>query len=176
MRNHRRGFTLIELLVAITITGMVLLLAHALFGAVADGAARIGRHHAEAEARAASLSWMHEILRSAEIGRPDDGGFEGATDSAAFTGYLRTPGGWPERRRITLKTESGSLLLLAGDDTLPMQRGVRGVSFDYLLEPGAGSRWVNEWHSPVSVPLAIRLRLADSLRVDTMLFLVGTRG
>jgi hypothetical protein len=51
------------------------------------------------------------------------------------------------------------------------------VTFEYLLEYGAQARWVQEWHSPASAPLAVRLRLqADSGAVDTLMLVIGPRG
>jgi prepilin-type N-terminal cleavage/methylation domain-containing protein len=174
--SRRAGFTIIELLVAIAVTGTVLLLAHALFGAVDLGARRTEEGYDEIESTATDIAWMAEVFRAVEIGRPGDGAFDGSASAVAFTGYARTPAGWPERRRIGLHAGSGRLLMTAGPDTLVLWQGVEGISIDYLLEPGADVRWVNEWHSPVSVPLAVRLRLRDGSRVDTMLFLIGARG
>jgi prepilin-type N-terminal cleavage/methylation domain-containing protein len=174
--SRRAGFTLIELLVAIAVTGVVLLLARALFGAVEAGALRTRNTYAEIESEATSISWMKEAFRSVEIGRPDDGAFDGSGNAVAFTGYLRTPAGWPERRRIALQVASGRLLMTAGPDARVLRESVERMYLDYLLEPGADVRWVNEWHSPVSAPLAVRLRLQLESSVDTMLFIIGTRG
>ena len=65
-----------------------------------------------------------------------------------------------------------------------MRDSVTDLEFDYLLEPGAESRWVKEWVSPVTAPVAIRLRVTtgresgDGGRVvtDTLLFLIKERG
>lgn len=174
--NRRAGFTLIELLVAIAVTGMVLVLARSLFGAVGSGALRTRNTYAETESEATSISWMEEAFRSVEIGRSVDGAFDGSGNAVVFTGYLRMSAGWPERRRITLRVASGRLMMTAGPDTLVLRQGVDEMYFDYLLEPGANVRWVNEWHSPVSAPLAVRLRLDHGSRVDTLLFIIGARG
>ncbi|MDZ4863742.1 MAG: hypothetical protein SGJ01_09885, partial [Gemmatimonadota bacterium] len=57
---------------------------------------------------------------------------------------------------------------------------VVGVEFDYLLEPGAQTRWVQTWISPLSAPLGVRLRIArranDVDWTDTLLVLIGERG
>ena len=65
-----------------------------------------------------------------------------------------------------------------------MSDSVTDAGFDYLLEPGVESRWVREWVSPVSAPVAIRVRvtrglgMGDERRVvtDTLLFLIKERG
>ena len=61
---------------------------------------------------------------------------------------------------------------------------VAELALDYLLEPGAESRWVREWVSPVSAPLAVRMRIEKAgcgtrdarCVVDTLLFLIKERG
>ncbi|MGH2667750.1 MAG: hypothetical protein ACRDH5_01270, partial [bacterium] len=64
---------------------------------------------------------------------------------------------------------------------------------DYLLDPGDGSaesavdttagapgeraRFVREWISPVSAPVAVRVRVGHAIgTVDTLLLIVGPRG
>ena len=61
---------------------------------------------------------------------------------------------------------------------------VADLALDYLLEPGAESRWVREWVSPVSAPVAVRIRMTRTRNgkrdrgnvVDTLLFLIKERG
>jgi hypothetical protein len=63
---------------------------------------------------------------------------------------------------------------------------VTDVAFDYLLEPGENTKWVREWISPVSAPLAVRVRvthLSDNGQrttahavTDTLLLLIKERG
>ena len=65
---------------------------------------------------------------------------------------------------------------LATGESILLADSVTGVEFDYLLEPGAQATWVREWLSPVSAPLAARVRLSMPARVDTLLFVVGSRG
>ena len=68
--------------------------------------------------------------------------------------------------------------------SVALRDSVTDLEFDYLLEPGAESRWVKEWVSPVTAPVAIRLRVTtgresgDGGRVvtDTLLFLIKERG
>ena len=63
----------------------------------------------------------------------------------------------------------------------------RGGEVDECAEcaagpPGEQARFVREWISPVSAPIAVRLRIARrreagySEQVDTLLVLVGPRG
>ena len=61
-------------------------------------------------------------------------------------------------------------------DTLVLADDAHTVAFDYVLEPGADAQWAREWISPVSAPLAIRVRLTGATQVDTLLLLVKERG
>jgi hypothetical protein len=160
-----------------TVTGMVLLIAHALFGAIEQASARMRADHEAREQEEGGRAWLEEVFRWAEIGRPEDGAFEGDSETVTFTTYMSTPAGWTERRRVTIEARGGRLVLSAGSrDTIELRHPVTGVGFDYLLEPGAQSRWVAAWHSPVSAPLGVRMRIADSAGVDTLLLRIGTRG
>jgi len=65
--------------------------------------------------------------------------------------------------------------------SIALEDSVSGVEFDYLLEPGVNAAWVREWISPVSAPVAIRMRVTSARSmehgaVDTLLFVIGPRG
>jgi len=69
------------------------------------------------------------------------------------------------------------------EERIVLADSLRDAAFDYLLEPGARARWVREWVSPVSAPLAVRLRIAYLPRTastahhaDTLLLLIKERG
>ena len=81
-----------------------------------------------------------------------------------------------ERRAVELSVRDSGLVAVGPGESMALQHGVRAVQFDYLLEPGAESQWVREWVSPVSAPLAARLRLTRSERVDTLVLLIKGRG
>jgi hypothetical protein len=65
-----------------------------------------------------------------------------------------------------------------GEGRADMLTPAEAVAFDYLASYGSASAWVQEWHSPVSAPVAVRLRLRrdSAAAVDTLLFIVGPRG
>jgi prepilin-type N-terminal cleavage/methylation domain-containing protein len=170
-----RGFTLVEVTVALTIAGLVILSAHRIFTGVADGAkaVAVSREHLDRSANA--RRWLKSTFLSLEAP------FEGRTARASFTSWQLTPGGWFEPRPTQLLQDGDRLLANAGSESLYLAGGVSDVAFDYLLDPGANSKWVREWISPVSAPLAVRLRVAgcgrrDAGCVDTLLFLVKERG
>lgn len=177
MNPRRGGFTLIELLVAMIVGATVLLLASALFSATVDAASRVETVSTEAESEAAGRRWMDDAFRSLEIGRPGDAPFDGVSDAVRFTTYLWMPAGWAERRPVELRASAGQLVL--STDTgqpIVLRQNVKTASFDYLLALGADARWVGAWHSPVSAPLAVRVRLVATTGVDTLLFVIGSRG
>jgi prepilin-type N-terminal cleavage/methylation domain-containing protein len=184
MLRDQRGFTLVEVLVALTISGLVVLLAHQLFSAVADRGKTLTVTRTALDRAANARRWLDATFLSLDVGTDGASGFDGRPDHAAFTTWLLTPDGWFERRQVTLGAEQGRLrALVTPGAPIMLMDSLTDVQFDYLLEPGAESRWVREWVSPVSAPVAIRMRLerpgkreGERLVADTLLFLIKERG
>ena len=179
---RRSGFTLIEVLVALTLAALVVMLAHRIFVAVTDGSQHLCEARARLDRQANARRWLVEAVGSLAVG-PTGGSFDGEPAQVTFGAWLPTSSGGFAPSRIVLVADSGRLVARVGQtETLVLESGVRSASFDYLLEPGANERWVGEWISPVSAPLAVRVRIsrdgpADSwARSDTLLLLVGPRG
>jgi prepilin-type N-terminal cleavage/methylation domain-containing protein len=178
------GFTLVEVLVALTIGAVGVLLAHQLFGAVADRGKTLTAARTALDHSANARRWLDATFLSLDVGTEGAGGFEGRPNHVAFTTWLLTPDGWFERRQVTLGADKGCLRATVIPGTpIALIDSVIDVQFDYLLEPGAESRWVREWVSPVSAPVAIRMRVerpgkGEGGRVvaDTLLFLIKERG
>jgi prepilin-type N-terminal cleavage/methylation domain-containing protein len=177
------GFTLIEVLLAITLSAMVLLAAHRIFTGVVDGTRRLNEARAELDRAMNARRWLTAAVGSLEVG--DQGGpFVGKPDQVAFGSWHLTPEGWLTRRRVALGDVSGRFVALPPQgDPLVLADSVRDVQFDYLLDPGENATWVREWISPVSAPLAIRMRITrsgcgmpDAGCVDTLLLIIGPRG
>jgi prepilin-type N-terminal cleavage/methylation domain-containing protein len=173
MRAH--GFTLIEVLVAITISAMVVVAAHQIFTGVADGARAIANARQSLDRSSNARRWLKATFLSLE---PP---FEGRTDHVSFTSWQLQTGGWLEPQPVILGREGERLMAQHGEASLDLAEGITDVAFDYLLDPGANTKWVREWVSPVSAPLAIRVRIAgcgqrDTGCVDTLLFLIKERG
>ena len=129
--------------------------------------------------------WLKATFLSLDVGMESAGGFDGRVDRMAFAAWQRTADGWFERRRITLAREGDRLVAgVTPGAPVALMDDVDDVAFDYLLEPGAESRWVREWVSPVSAPIAVRLRVARTgcgmgdagCGVDTLLLLIKERG
>ena len=171
----RQGFTLIEVMVAVAIAGIVIVAAHQIFTGVADGARAVATARASLDRSANARRWLKATFLSLE---PP---FEGRANRASFTSWQLVPGGWFEQRPTQLVQNGSSFLGATGTESLQLADSVSDVAFDYLLDPGADTKWVREWISPVSAPLAVRLRIAGCGKrvagcVDTLLFLVKERG
>lgn len=174
--TQRRGFTLIEVLVAVAITGLVALLAHQLFGAVVDASRRIVAEREALDGERNARRYLRDAFLSLDVG--DSTGFEGHPDHVAFAAWQRTADGWQERRRIELSQDGAVwLVVTSAGERVVLADSVTAVRLDYLLEPGAASPWVGEWISPVSAPLAVRMRITRwSGRADTTLYPIRSRG
>lgn len=185
MVRDQRAFTLIEVVVALTIGAVVVLLAHELFGAVGERGRTLTMARTALDRAVNGGRWLDATFLSLDVGTEGAGGFEGRPDHAGFTAWLLTPDGWFERRQVVLGVEQGRLRASVTPGTpIALVDSVTDVQFDYLLEPGAESRWVREWVSPVSAPVAVRIRMTKPGTgkrdagnvVDTMLFLIKERG
>ncbi len=179
MRPARAGFTLVELLAALLLTGVVVLLTHQVFATVSGGTRALSQRRAALDRERNAQRWLAAAWSSLEVGGAA-GGFTGAPESAAFTTWLQVPGGWFERRRVQLLVVDGAWVADTGGGRLWLADSMRAVGYDYLLTPGAESRWVGSWVSPTSAPLAVRLRVQRAgcrgACTDTLLFLIGPRG
>jgi prepilin-type N-terminal cleavage/methylation domain-containing protein len=170
-----RGFTLVEVMVAVAIGSLVTAAAYRVFTGVADGAKAVAAARESLDRSVNARRWLKGTFLSLE---PP---FEGRVNRATFTSWQLVAGGWFEPQPISLAREGNRFVATSGQQTLVLADSVENVTFDYLLEPGADTKWVREWISPVSAPLAVRLRIVgcgkrDAGCVDTLLFLVKERG
>lgn len=177
------GFTLVEVLVALTIASLVVLVAHQLFAAVARQGKALVEARAALDRGVNARRWLAATFLSLDVGTDGASGFEGRADRATFSAWLLTPDGWFERRVVSLGGENHRLVAnVTPGEPMVLMDSVKDVAFDYLLEPGADSRWVREWVSPVSAPVAVRMRVnrpggdgRDAV-TDTVLLLIKERG
>ncbi len=185
LRTTQFGFTLVEVIVALTIGAVVVLLAHQLFVAVADRGRALTEARTALDRTANARRWLDATFLSLDVGTEGASGFEGRPDHAVFTAWLLAPDGWFERRIVSLARQDDRLVAtVTPGQPMALMDSIVDVGFDYLLEPGAESRWVGEWVSPVSAPVAIRVRLTrgretrdkGQVVTDTMLFLIKERG
>lgn len=184
----RRGFTLIELLVALTVSGIVVLLAHAVFTAVTDAGREVRDARLALDREANARRWMQATMLSLDVGSDSAAGpFEGRPDRMEFGAWFETNGGWFGRQRVSLVRAGATFTARVGEGwSVLLADSVTDVAFDYLLEPGENTKWVREWISPVSAPLAVRVRIrhvsnngqltTDRAVTDTLLLLIKERG
>jgi prepilin-type N-terminal cleavage/methylation domain-containing protein len=167
--RHRPGFTLIEVMVALTIGSLVVLLVHQAFGSAVDLSARLDAERTAHSARMAPEAAITRVFGSLDLSQS---GFDGRRDRVTFAAAL------PATVRITIGIGGGRLVLQAGNAAADTLTPAEAVAFDYLVSYGSASSWVQEWHSPVSAPVAVRMRLRrDSVAtIDTLLFIIGPRG
>lgn len=187
MRHERvracRGFTLLEVLVALALGGVVILLAHRLFVGVVDGTRQLAAARMALDREANARRWLVEALGSLDVGPGDRGGpFAGRVDRLEFGTWLLVADGWHARQRVELGRDDDAFVALIEGERLVLAERVTALAFDYLLEPGADTKWVREWLSPASAPVAVRIRIAiaaaegQAERVDTLLLHIGPRG
>ena len=136
------GFTLIEVVVALTIGALVVLVANQLFAAVVERGRTLVAARTALDRAANAHRWLQATFLSLDVGTDGAGGFDGRPDHAAFSTWLLTRDGWFERRQVTLSAEQRHLRA-AGTPGMPiaLMDSVTDLQFDYLLEPGAESRW-----------------------------------
>jgi len=173
--SRPRGFTLIEVMIALALSALVVLLAHRVFTGVVEGAQSLQAARTNLDREANARRWLTEMLGSLDVGTEGTGGFSGRPDRLEFTTWQHVPSGWLERRRVILGVEDG-VFVARSDMSIALEDSVRDVEFDYLLDPGANAAWVREWVSPVSAPIAVRVRIIRERATDTLLFVVGPRG
>jgi len=171
---RRSGFTLIEMMVALTLAALVALLAHRMFSGVLDASRRATEAQTTLAREMNARRWLIEAFGALDISATS-GGFVGRAREVDFATWQRTTADRLALNRVTLVQIADSLVLV-GASRISLLDSVRSADFDYLLEPGANSIWVREWISPVSAPLAVRLRVNRSSVVDTLVLLVGPRG
>jgi prepilin-type N-terminal cleavage/methylation domain-containing protein len=176
------GFTLVEVLVSLVLAGMIALTAHGLFGAAVYGSAELRAARGSLDHRHEAHRLLGAMFLSVDVGTLHDTPFRGSPDRVAFSAWLQTSDGWFERTPIELSTNQQQLVaILPTGDPIVLSDSVAAIEFGYLLQPGADSRWVSEWISQVSAPLAVRIRLTREnhqgrISRDTMVYLIKARG
>jgi prepilin-type N-terminal cleavage/methylation domain-containing protein len=173
------GFTLVEVLVALVITGTVALLAHQLFAAAVDGSRRLEHARRRLDRESNARDFLRDAFLALDVGL-EAGPFEGEPHQLRFSAWLPVSDGWNERSTILLAADDGrftAALKGGAESPLVLAEGVRSVALDYLITPGADAHWVMDWHSAVSAPLAVRVRVTRAGGAcDTTLYLVKARG
>ncbi len=177
MPRRSRGFTLVEVLVALTLGATLVLAAHGAFAGASDAAAALARVQESHDAEMAGRAQLARLLANLDPASPGGVGFDGGPATMRFSTRVRAGDGQFALRTVRIGVADGALVAVAAGRPSVVLPGVTAVAFDYLLEAGAEARWVAGWHSPVSAPLAVRVRLARrSGAADTLLLAIGSRG
>lgn len=178
-RHSARGFTLIEVMVALTIGALVVILSQRLLGQVAGSFRALSDARVALDRERNAVRWLKASWLSLEVAGTD-GAFEGKGDQVSFATWLQTPEGWFRRERLRLGLDHGQVVASSGRGRVVLWDSVATLDLDYLLAPGAQAHWVREWSSPLTAPVAVRLRLgrgsAGTVVADTLFFLIKERG
>ena len=173
----RRGFTLVEVLVALVIAGMAVSTAASIIGSSTDLVGRMDARSLAWGRDANARRWLAEVFVGAAVGA-GHGEFVGTATRVTFDSWLWVPDGWREPGRITVAIRDDRVVAeVAGGGEFVLFPSVTLGRFEYLIEPGAQSRWRSEWQSDVTVPLALRLHVRRMSGIaDTLLIYLGERG
>ena len=181
MSRREAGFTLVEVLVALTLGAALVLAAHSALGGATDAVAALDRERRAFDTEMTGRAELTRMIANLQPSAPGAVGFDGSVHQARFSTQLRQPDGTFALTTVRLHVHGGTLVAereaAAGAATIASLPDVGDVTFDYLMETGAESRWVQGWRSPVSAPVAVRLRLLRlDDRIDTLLVVAGPRG
>jgi prepilin-type N-terminal cleavage/methylation domain-containing protein len=177
-RCRRRGFTLIELIVAITLSGIVLLGARALWESLAGSVDRL-RTQAAADARVANGErLLRSLVGRLEVGTDQSREFAGDEQRAQFTTWCDMPAGWQERcsAQLAIEPDSGNtsqlVARLSTGEVISLRRGFTAGKLRYLNDPIGRGVWFRIWGHGITAPLAIGV-ITDG---DTAIVRIGERG
>lgn len=181
MTNRRGGFTLVEVLVALGIGVLLALTVQRAFSLALASVQALADRRERTAARPIAERWLRAAIESIDTGAPGAAVFNGEPQHVRASAFVLSDEGWLERRSLDVGVSDGVLVLREGGRRIVLADGVESLEIDYLLEPGASTKWVQRWESPTSVPLAIRLRVQSRVAggpvvVDTCLYLIGERG
>ncbi len=174
MPRDREGFTLVELLVGVTLSGFAIAIAAGIFGSVTESLVTLDRSARKTAELMEGRLWLAEALLSVDGSGPDADPFRGSMDGVGFAGRHWMGTGWTEPTDITVGLEGSELVGRAGPHRRVLRGAVGSVTFSYLGDLGAASRWEASWDDG-RTPRAVRLVVAPlgSGAPDTTLFLVG---
>lgn len=149
------------------------LLVHRIFAATATGVRSLQRQLASANDHYNGNRWLEDALSSMTVGGPADAPFEGRPERLTGTTRVAVAQGWQESVPVSLSQEGTTVALRLGDLSVTIVRHVKALRLDYLGARGLRADWMAGWQSPVSAPLALRMRVTrmDGM-VDTSLFLI----
>ena len=179
--RSRSGFTLLELMLALVIGGLLVVTVAQLFAVAGDSGSALARSRRAVDHAANAREWLTTTLGSLEVGVAGTPGFQGDSGEMTFAAWVPVADGWMERRVVTLALANHRLTGSTGE-SLVLVDSVRAGAGDDRAEEGAQTTWLSGWQSPVSAPIAVRIRLTrptadlERLRTDTLVLRIGGRG
>lgn len=184
-RPARRGFTLLELLLAMTITGLVTVIALVAADVGLASGERVSRHVASTEAQLLVRSLLADALRHAVPGSgPVDTVFTMTPELLTFRSRGIPPDlGGAHEWTVTVGQDRAGLVLIAEPDnpSLSVLRTrldqVRGM--DIRVLGTADSIWTDRWSAPGILPRALKARFLDGTGTQLgapLVVRVGTDG
>ena len=179
-RGMRDGFTLVEVLVALAIGTMAILGARSVFGALLDHADRINDAAWEQDSVANGERMLRSLVSQVDLGRTGHATFSGDEKEVRFRTWCPTPDGWQERCDVRLLVRAADsvgavpriVAQFSVGEAIPLLDVGSVTTFAYLLDPGAGGRWVRTWGAGITVPMAIGIMSER----DTLIVRIGDRG
>jgi prepilin-type N-terminal cleavage/methylation domain-containing protein len=184
-----RGFTLIEVMAGLTVSAIVLLVAHEVVAVTSSAAATVRRATAQSNTKFNRELWLTRVFANTVASSRPSRGFQGVAglkrggeaDAIEFHAVLPRFDSTVVAK-IRLHRGPGdqliaSIRVAAVEEALVLATDITAFGAEYLLEYGAQARWVREWVSPATAPIAVRLRMQHATgTVDTLLAPIGRRG
>lgn len=178
MSGRRGAFTLLELVVALAIAALVATLAYAALRAGTDAGVRLGSFQRTTARQALLRALVSDALRHlADAGSAAESAFvidrSVGVDGTPIAGVrflsrgIATPMGAGEVWRVALTPTAAGLRFRAEPRDHPnagtlvaLLPDVRGMEIRALRL--ADSAWVDDWHSPTALPIAVALRFSGA--------------
>lgn len=172
----RFGTTLIELMAALALAGLVLVGSTAMFSTLRELDVRMAQRVTAREAsRVGSRRLRDAVLMQTRPGTRSRG-LTGDATGARFDSRCIVAGGWLEQCavdiQLVVREESTLVELRDGSGPWNVVLALGGIAQVRYLERGPSEdRWLSDWRSRVSQPIAVALVAGT----DTMVFLGGSR-
>jgi hypothetical protein len=149
--------------------------ARLLFEGVANDARNVARAAQRDDREANAERVLRATVAALEVTGGQTQSFTGDAQTARFTSWCDSPGGWQERCAATLALKDsaapGLVLTLANGMAVRVREGFKHGELRYLSDAHDGGTWTPRWASGFTVPLAVGVVL-DS---DTLILRVGER-
>jgi prepilin-type N-terminal cleavage/methylation domain-containing protein len=181
--NRLAGFTLLEVVVAMTIGGLVLLLATGFLPPLNDATTRIRAIESTAGREARVRRWLELAFSSLDANDRGGVSFDGQAAQLVFRARMLNSRGWFEPTSVQLYLENSDLMARLGNGRqLTLLNRIQEAQWDYLAEPGEYPKWGAAWSGASTAPGGVRLRFIRSTNrptpivVDTLIFRVRGPG